>query len=103
MSTHLRAISASRVVWSMLLAEPGAELANLCTERADTNGKGRVPAHPLSRQKTDIRTVSAESDAADHEVIGVFMRHADHVVRAGVANVRAIHARLDTVDGVLFV
>lgn len=101
MSTHFRAISASRVVWSMLLTEPGAEFANLRTECTDTNGKGRVPAHPLSRQETDVRTVATESDAADYEVLRFLMRHADHVIRAGIAKMRTVHARLDTVDGVL--
>lgn len=101
MPTHFRAIAASRVVWSMLLAEPGAEFANFRTERADANGKGRVSAHPLSRQETDVRTIATESDTADHEVICFFMGHADHFIRAGIAKVRTVHARLDTVDGVL--
>lgn len=89
------------MVRSMLLTEPGAEFTHFCAERADTNSEGRVPAHPLSRQETDVRTVATESDAAGHEIIRFFMRHADHVIGAGIAEVRAVHARFDTVDGVL--
>lgn len=86
---------------SMLFAEPGAELTHFCTERTDPDAKGRVPAHPLRRQEADVRAVTAESDAPDDHVIGFFMPHPDHVVCAGVAVVRAIHARLDTFDGML--
>lgn len=100
-TTGFRTLSAEGMTRSLLFAEPGAELTHFCTECADPDAKGRVPAHPLRRQEADVRAVTAESDAPDDHVIGFFMPHPDHVVCAGVAVVRAIHARLDTFDGML--
>ena len=85
----------------LLLAESGTELTDFGTERTQTDGKRRIPPHPLRRQQTDVCTVATQSDAADDRVIRFVMRHPDHLVRTGIAEVCAVHARLDAFDGVL--
>jgi len=88
----------------MLLADAGAEFAHFSAKGAEANRKRRIPSHPLRRENADIRAVTAEPDAARHEILCLLIMrhlHPDHVVAAGIADPRAIQTGLDAIQAVL--
>jgi hypothetical protein len=74
------------MVRGVLFADSGTELADFRAQLTDPRRKGGLSSHPLGREETDIGAVSAKSDAAYHQVVAALMRHADHVICAGVAD-----------------
>ena len=72
-TTFLGAGSAQRVMRRMLLADFGAGVADFRAKAADIFGERRDSAHPLRRQRTDIRAFSTETDAAGHHLHVVSM------------------------------
>jgi len=98
------AVSAHGMMWRMLLADAGTELAHLHTECAEANGKGRSPSHPLCGQQAYVGAIPAQPDAPRHEFLCLLVLrhlHADHIVATGVADARAIQARLNAIESML--
>jgi hypothetical protein len=100
-TTGGRAVTAEGVVRGLFLTETGTEFTNLGAPGAHPDGERRGPAHPLSREQADVGAVSTESNTASHQILLRFMRHADHVIPAGITQSGAIKAGLDAVDSVL--
>ena len=73
----------------MTFTNRGALIANLSAEPAEGLGPLRVAADPFGGEKANVRTLEAKPDATCHQIIMVVMFHADHVVRARLANLRA--------------
>jgi hypothetical protein len=74
------------MVRRMLLAGLGAGVAHLSADPAHRLRERRQPTHPIRRERADVRTVPAESDAPRHQFVIAVRRHPDHVVRAGIAD-----------------
>lgn len=72
----------------MLLANAGAELTQFGAQRTDTNRKRRRAPHPLRSEQTDIGAITAEPDTAGRQILVGLVRHADHVIPAGIADTR---------------
>ena len=76
----------------MAFAHLRALITNLRAEPAEGFGPLRVPAHPFGGEKANVRAIVAKSDATCHQIIVVvvvLVFHADHIVRAGFAGLRA--------------
>jgi len=96
-----RAVTAKGMVWGLFLTEAGTEFTDLGAPCAHTDGKGRGAAHPLSREQADVRAVTTEANTAGHKILLRFVRHADHVVSAGITQTGAVETGLYAVDSVL--
>ncbi len=81
----------------MLFTEAGTEFTEFGTECAHADCKYGAPAHPLRRKHAHISTIAAEPDTTGRQILGRLLRHADHVVSTGVADMRAGHASLNTI------
>lgn len=75
----------------MAFAHLGALVANLRAEPAQRLGSLRGAADEFGGENTDVGAVAAESDTTGHQIIMVVMVmfHADHIVPAGFAHLRA--------------
>jgi hypothetical protein len=73
----------------MLLADSRAEFTQLGAQRAESHRKCRVSAHPLRCQQTNVGAIAAKPDTAGHQILVALVRHADHVIAAGIADTRA--------------
>ena len=96
-----RAVTAEGVVWGLFLTEARTEFTDLGAPCAQTDGERRGPPHPLSREQADVRAVPTESNTAGHQILLCFVRHADHVVPAGITQTGAVEAGLYAVGSVL--
>ncbi|SLM42688.1 hypothetical protein NSND_60116 [Nitrospira sp. ND1] len=97
-----RAFSTQGMMRRMLLTDSRTDLTNFGAQRAKLDSKGRSAAHPLGCKEADIGTIPAEPDASCHHIcLSPFMRHADHIVPAGVAHASAIQTGLNTFEPVL--
>ncbi|MBX3331859.1 MAG: hypothetical protein KF722_15740 [Nitrospira sp.] len=85
----LRTWTAQGMLRRMTFAYRGALVANLSAEPAESLGPLRVAADPFGGEKTNVRAIEAKSDATCHQIIMVMMLHADHIVRARLADLRA--------------
>ena len=76
----------------MALAYLGTLVTNLRAEPAQRLGSLRRATDELRGEDTDIGAVATEPDTTGHQIIMVLMVmmfHADHIVRAGFADLRA--------------
>lgn len=96
-----RAVTAEGVVRGLFFTEAGTEFTHLGAPGAQPDGERGGPAHPLSREETDVGAVPTESNTAGHQILLCFMGHTDHVVPAGITQTGALKAGLDAVDSVL--
>ena len=80
----------------VLLTDAGATVANLCTGAAEQLGGRRQAAHPTGREGAEIGAINTEPDTEVLKLLMAAPFHADHVVRAAVANLRARGASLKT-------
>ena len=81
----------------MLLADAGAPVAKLCTGTAEQLRGRRQPAHPTGREGAEIGAIHTEPDAEVLKLLMAAPFHADHVVGAAVADLRAGSTSLKTV------
>ena len=90
-TTLFRAWTAHSMLRRMALAHLGTLVANLRAEPAQRLGSLRGAADELCGKDTDVGAIAAESDTTCHQVIMmvVVMFHADHIIRAGFADLRA--------------
>jgi hypothetical protein len=96
LATEIRAPTALFRTWTaqgmlrrMTFTQRGTLIANLSAESAERVGPLRVAADPFGGEKANIRAIEAKPDATCHQIIMVVMFHADHVVRARLADLRA--------------
>ncbi len=80
----------------MLLADAGAPVADLCTGAAEQLRGRRQPVHPAGRERAEIGAINTESDTEVLKLLMAAPFHADHVVGAAVANLRACSTSLKT-------
>jgi hypothetical protein len=98
-ATEIRAPTALFRAWTahgmlrrMALTHLGTLVTNLRAEPAQRLGSLRGAADELRGEDTDVGAVAAEPDTTGHQIIIVLMVvmfHADHVVRASFAHLRA--------------
>ena len=81
----------------MLFTDAGTPVANLCTGTAQQFRGRRQPAHPTGRERAKVSAINAEPDAELLKLLMVAPFHADHVVGAAVADLRAGSTSLKTV------
>lgn len=73
----------------MALAHLGTLVTNLRAEPTQRLGSLRGAADELCGKDTDVGAIAAQSDTTYHQVIMmVVMFHADHIIRAGFADLR---------------
>ena len=73
----------------MALAHLGTLVANLRAEPAQRLGSLRGAADEFCGEDAYVGAIAAQSDTTCHQIIMVVMFHADHIVRAGLAGLRA--------------
>ncbi len=73
----------------MTFAYRGALIANLSAEPAEGLGPLRVAADPFGGEKANVRAIEAKPDATCHQIIMIVMFHAEHIVRARLADLCA--------------
>lgn len=95
-SAFFCARAAQFMVRRMLLAGFGAGVTDVRAEPAQRFRHRRKPAHPVHRQRANVRAFPAEADAAGHQFTVAVRVHADHVVAARVAHACAGLAGGDT-------
>ena len=81
----------------MALADLRTLLADLRTELAESLEPRRVSAHPAGTEHTDVTTVTAKARTLCHELVTMMLSHADHVIGAGLAGLRAGQTGINTV------
>lgn len=106
-ATEIRAPTAFFPAWTahgilrrMALAHLGALITNLRAEPAQRLGSLGGAADEFGGEDTDVGTVAAEPDTTGHQIIMalmVVMFHADHIVRAGFADLRAGETGVQTI------
>jgi hypothetical protein len=80
----------------VLLADAGTPVANLCTGAAQQLRGRRQPAHPTGRERAEVSAINAEPDAEVLKLLMAAPFHADHVVGAAVADLRACGTGIET-------
>ena len=73
----------------MLLADAGAAVAHLRAGTAQQFRGRRQSRHPTDRQRAEIGAVKTHSDAKVLKLLMAATFHADHVIRAAIADLRA--------------
>lgn len=93
----LRARTAQWMIRRMAFAYVRALIADLRAEPAERLGPLRGSADPLGGKKTDVCAIAAKPDATCHQIIVAVMIHADHIVRACLAELSARETGSDAV------
>jgi hypothetical protein len=80
------------MVRRVAFAHLGTSIAEVRAELCEWLGLGWVASDEFRHEETEVRAITAESNAPAHQIIMlviVVVFHADHVVRAGLADLRA--------------
>jgi hypothetical protein len=85
------------MVRRMLFAHLGAAITDVRTGSAQQLGGWRKLAHPADGQGTNVRTIPAKPNAKMPELFLAATVHADHIVRAAVAQLRTGRTGIDAV------
>ena len=82
---------------SMAFADFRTLIADLGAELTKGLEPSRIPAHPAGAENAHVTTVPAKARTLRHEVVGMMLCHAGHVICAGFADLSTSETGVDAV------